>query len=726
MRISALHFSLAVTCHALSSLAEVHASPSPADHERWQPDHPRPAASRPAAKRLADLNVGEPRTVRIIYFRPRDWAYLAEVADSMKTMVRRVQTFYSDQMQAHGYGDRTFRIETDPEGEPMVHRVDGRHPFSHYDNTLGNAVIAELEETFDLDANIYVIILGTDALRQSGGDPAGGVGRRRTKNGGVLVVPMDFGFFTIAHELGHAFGLYHDFRDNRYIMSYGGDERGAFSACAAEFLSVHTYFNPAVPIAYGEPPIVELISPNRYEPGSTSVPVRVQVSDPEGLHQVGLIGNEEWCRGLAGEKDAVAEFNFNGSFWQRGFTYLSERPKHNLFVVAVGADGNVGEYWFKPAETSPYEITTLRGDWDHIESVAFSPDGALLAAGLSSWEPVMVWDLATGESFVLEQGVAPYVAFSPDGTLAWAVPHGVILWDAAAPEEIATLQQAGSRLAFSRDGTLLAVVSSDGPIALWDVRNRAAVGTLEGHTSLLDLEFSPDGTLLASGSKEWGPRDDVSVRLWDVADREEIATLARYGKGGEVGSVAFSPDGKTLASGLWPDNAVTLWDVETREAIATFEGIRAVFSPDGAVLACFSQGETKLREVGSGKEIATLANEYWSAELAFSPDGAMLAAGAWSSGTITLWDVSEWTGPRPFALEIISGNGQQGAPGGTLAQPLAVECAISSAISCPMRRSPSRSRSAKASSATDSRWRAPPPMPTAGRRCSLPWDSNRA
>ena len=682
MRILALHSCLALTCLALSPPAEVHASPSPADsvhfcafdHEQWRPDHPRPAASRQAAKPLADLNVGEPRTVRIVYFRPSDWSYLAEVADSMKTVIRRVQTFYSDQMQAHGHGDATFRIETDAGGEPMVHRVDGRHPFSHYDNTLGNAVIAELEETFDLDANIYVIILGTDALRQSGGDPAGGVGRRRTKNGGVLVVPKDFGFFTIAHELGHAFGLYHDFRDNRYIMSYGGDERGAFSACAAEFLSVHTYFNPAVPTAYGEPPIVELISPNRYEPGSTSVPVRVQVRDPEGLHQVGLIGNEEWCRGLAGEKDAVAEFNFNGSFWQRGFTDLSDLSRHNLLVVAVDADGNVGEYWFELAETSPYEITTLRGDWDHIESVAFSPDGTLLAAGLWWGDPVMVWDLATGESFaILEQGEAPYVAFSPDGTLARTGYDGVILWDAATRREITTLPQAGSRLAFSRDGALLAVVSSDGPIALWDVRNRAAVGTLEGHTSLLDLEFSPDGTLLASGSWDLKPGDDVSVRLWDVADREEVATLARYGKGGEVGSVAFSPDGKTLASGLWPDNTVTLWDVETREAIATFEGVRAVFSPDGAVLACFSGGEIELREVGTGKEIATLANEYWSAELAFSPDGAMLAAGAWSSGTITLWDVSEWTGPRPFALEIISGNGQQGAPGGALARPLVVE-----------------------------------------------------
>ena len=140
-----------------------HASPPPdtvhvcafEDYEQWRRDHPRPAA-----KPLADLNAGESRTVRMIYFLPSDWSYRAEVVDSMKTVIKEVQTFYREQMQAHGHGDWTFRVETDAQGEPLVHRVDGRHPFSHYDNTLGNAVVAELEQTFDLDANIYFIVLG--------------------------------------------------------------------------------------------------------------------------------------------------------------------------------------------------------------------------------------------------------------------------------------------------------------------------------------------------------------------------------------------------------------------------------------------------------------------------------------------------------------------------------------------------------------------------------------
>ena len=178
--------------------------------------------SMPRTNYGANLNVGEPRTVRLIYFLPNDLPFRADVVQKMKDEILNVQTIYAEQMQAHGYSNKTFRFETDAKGEPKVHRVDGQHPFAHYDNTLGWAVIEELDQTFDLSANVYFIVLGAEALRQGNGQRTSGVGYRRGKNGGHVVVPNGFGSRTMAHELGHAFGLDHDFRNDSYLMSYGG------------------------------------------------------------------------------------------------------------------------------------------------------------------------------------------------------------------------------------------------------------------------------------------------------------------------------------------------------------------------------------------------------------------------------------------------------------------------------------------------------------------------
>ena len=129
---------------------------------------------RPAAKRPANLDVGEPRTVRMIYFLPSDRPFRQEVVDSMKVMIRRVQTFYGEQMEAHGYGNKTFRVETDARGEPLVHHVEGQHSDMHY--VTGGWPVSEIEQRFDLDANIYLIVTdySIDAIPLAAGRFAGG------------------------------------------------------------------------------------------------------------------------------------------------------------------------------------------------------------------------------------------------------------------------------------------------------------------------------------------------------------------------------------------------------------------------------------------------------------------------------------------------------------------------------------------------------------------------
>ena len=96
----------------------------------------------------------------MIYFLPNDRPFQQAVVDSMKVTIRQIQTFYAEQMQAHGYGNKTFRFETDAEGEPIVHRVDGKHPDSYYlYNTPGTVLNDQVNQTFDSGVNIYFIVI---------------------------------------------------------------------------------------------------------------------------------------------------------------------------------------------------------------------------------------------------------------------------------------------------------------------------------------------------------------------------------------------------------------------------------------------------------------------------------------------------------------------------------------------------------------------------------------
>ena len=291
-------------------------------------------------------------------------------------------------------------------------------------------------------------------------------------------------------------------------------------------------------------------------------------------------------------------------------------------------------------------INTFRGSGALSKSVAFSPDGTQLASSTSGgYETVEIWEVSTGKIINTIAGHldgVDSIAFSPDGTklaTGLSVSQGVKLWEIETGKQVATFsEKMGSvmSVAFSPDGmTLASTPGALGRIKLWDVETGKNIATLQGRKGwVYSVVFSPDGTQFASG-------DGHEIKLWDVSAQISIATLGRHT--GKIWSVAFAPDGTKLASGA-EDKIVKLWEINTKRNIATLEGHTGkvhsvVFSPDGTKLASGSEDKTvKLWDVDTEKNITTLEeHKDWVWSVVFSPDGTKLASG--SDNTVELWEV---------------------------------------------------------------------------------------
>ena len=297
-------------------------------------------------------------------------------------------------------------------------------------------------------------------------------------------------------------------------------------------------------------------------------------------------------------------------------------------------------------------LTEHTGD---IEGLAFSPDGKTLASSGSGDGTIRFWDVRTGDQKHAVIGHTDYVygvAFNPNGkSVASRYGDGSIrFWDAETGLHLKTFKKGheASGLVFSEDGKMLAYAEGL-DIHLQDAGTGEEKMRLTGHTwGMHSMVLSPDGDTLASGS------EDMTIRLWDMHTGAHKKTL--NGHQHRVYSVAFSPDGKTLASGS-DDNTIRLWNVDTGETEriltghagefegvdngpSSVEGVKSVaFSPDGKTLASGGGDNViHLWDIGTGKSKMTLVGHtHWVFSLAFSPDGKTLASGSVDSD-IRLWD----------------------------------------------------------------------------------------
>ncbi len=282
-----------------------------------------------------------------------------------------------------------------------------------------------------------------------------------------------------------------------------------------------------------------------------------------------------------------------------------------------------------------------------IKNILFSSDGSICACNDDEDGTMLLIDAKKGQLLCdlkipgLRKAVNDF-KYSPDGR-SLAVSNGfeIYFWDVKQGELDKTItgySEVVNSVAFSPNGGT--IVSLDSYVRIWDINTQKLIKTIDPKSYVRSIAYSPDGETLACGTRE------NTILRWDVDTWEQKTTFEAHTKG--LSCINYSSNGKTLASGSW-DKTIRLWNSNTGELLNTLightDGVHDVaFSPNGGTLASGgSEGTIRFWDVATGKLIRTIdtQSENCIDSVAYSPDGKTIACTSDNGADgIRFWDVS--------------------------------------------------------------------------------------